>query len=116
VIFRQEHPPGRIGLSDFTDMSALGITIAGERFDHRLYHFRLAFSGFELPSDVAHVSAVMFAISYTFAMIVALICGLASDLTSDTRSTLLLIAISALPLLVFPPFIQFPRHEALRRS
>jgi transposase InsO family protein len=47
VIFRQEHPPGRMGLSDFTDMGALGITIAGEPFDHRLYHFRLAFSGFE---------------------------------------------------------------------
>jgi hypothetical protein len=47
VIFRQEHPPGRMGLSDFTDMGALGITIAGEHFDHRLYHFRLAFSGFE---------------------------------------------------------------------
>ena len=25
----------------------LGVTIAGEPFDHRLYHFRLAFSGFE---------------------------------------------------------------------
>jgi hypothetical protein len=47
VIFRQEHPPGRMGLSDFTDMGALGITIAGEPLDHRLYHFRLAFSGFE---------------------------------------------------------------------
>ena len=47
VIFRQEHPPGRMGLSDFTDMGALGITIAGERLSHRLYHFRLAFSGFE---------------------------------------------------------------------
>ena len=46
VIFRQEHPPGRMGLSDFTAMGALGITIAGEPFDHRLYHFRLAFSGF----------------------------------------------------------------------
>ncbi len=46
VIFRQEHPPGRMGLSDFTDMGGLGITIAGEPFDHRLYHFRLAFSGF----------------------------------------------------------------------
>jgi len=46
VIFRQEHPPGRMGLSDFTDMGALGITIAGEPFEHRLYHFRLAFSGF----------------------------------------------------------------------
>ena len=27
-------------------MGGLGITIAGEPFDHRLYHFRLAFSGF----------------------------------------------------------------------
>ena len=47
VIFRQEHLPARMGLSDFTDMGALDITMAGERFDHRLYHFRLAFSGFE---------------------------------------------------------------------
>lgn len=47
VMFAQEHPPGRMGLSDFTDMGELEITIAGERLDHRLYHFRLAFSGFE---------------------------------------------------------------------
>jgi hypothetical protein len=47
VIFRQEHPPGLMGLSDFTDTSALNITIAGQVFEHRLYHFRLAFSGFE---------------------------------------------------------------------
>ena len=47
VIFRQEHPPGRMGQSDFTDMCGLGITIAGEPFEHRLYHFRLPFSGFE---------------------------------------------------------------------
>ena len=46
VMFRQEHPPGRMGLSDFTDMAALGVTIAGEPLAHRLYHFRLAFSGF----------------------------------------------------------------------
>src|ERR1700681_1527097 len=47
VIFRQEHGPGRLGLSHFTDTSALGITIAGVALAHRLYHFRLAFSGFE---------------------------------------------------------------------
>ena len=47
VIFRQVHEPGRMGLSDFTDMAELGVTIAGERLDHRLYHFRLAYSGFE---------------------------------------------------------------------
>ena len=47
VIFRQEHEPGRLGLSDFTDTSALGVTVAGVVLGHRLYHFRLAFSGFE---------------------------------------------------------------------
>jgi hypothetical protein len=34
-------------LSDFTDMGELAISIAGVRLDHRLYHFRLAWSGFE---------------------------------------------------------------------
>ena len=47
VIFRQEHPPGRLGLSDFTAMGDLGVSIAGAPLDHRLYHFRLAFSGWE---------------------------------------------------------------------
>ena len=47
VIFRQVHEPGRMGLSDFTDMGDLGVTIAGQPLDHRLYHFRLAYSGFE---------------------------------------------------------------------
>jgi transposase InsO family protein len=46
VMFRQEHPPGRMGLSDFTDTSVLGIMVAGIVLEHRLYHFRLAFSGF----------------------------------------------------------------------
>ena len=47
VIFRQEHPPGQQALSDFTDATELGVTIAGVPLDHRLYHFRLAFSGWE---------------------------------------------------------------------
>jgi hypothetical protein len=47
VMFRQDHPPGRMGLSDFTDMAALGVIVAGEPLAHRLYHFRLAFSGFQ---------------------------------------------------------------------
>ena len=36
-----------MGLSDFTDVADLGVTIAGELLDYRLYHFRLPFSGFE---------------------------------------------------------------------
>jgi hypothetical protein len=34
-------------LFDFTDMGDHGISIAGVSLDHRLYHFRLAFSGWE---------------------------------------------------------------------
>lgn len=47
VIFRQVHEPGRMGLSDFTEMDDLNIHIAGVRLEHRLYHFRLVYSGFE---------------------------------------------------------------------
>lgn len=45
VIFRQTHPPGRMGLSDFTELKQATITIAGQPFPHLLYHFRLAHSG-----------------------------------------------------------------------
>lgn len=47
VIFRQEHPPGQQGLSDFTDAKELGVTIADVPLHHRLYHFCLAFSHWE---------------------------------------------------------------------
>lgn len=47
VIFRQVHEAGRMGLSDFTEMGDLGVTVAGVLLDHRLYHFRLVCSGFE---------------------------------------------------------------------
>ena len=44
VIFRQRHEPGRQGLSDFTQLKRTTITIAGQRFKHLLYHFRLIYS------------------------------------------------------------------------
>ncbi len=47
VMFRQVHEAGRMGQSDFTEMSELGVTVAGLPLDHRLYHFRLVCSGFE---------------------------------------------------------------------
>lgn len=46
VIFRQIHEPGRLGLSDFTDMSSLGITIAGQPLDHLL-----TISGLSIPAS-----------------------------------------------------------------
>jgi hypothetical protein len=47
VIFRQVQEPGRMGLSDFTEMGDLAVRVAGVELDHRLYHYRLACSGFE---------------------------------------------------------------------
>ena len=71
VIFRQDHPPGQQGLSDFTDMADLGIHIAGELLAHRLYHFVLAYSAWE------HAEVVLGGESYT-----ALACGLQTALWS----------------------------------
>ncbi|MEK6205031.1 MAG: IS21 family transposase, partial [Amylibacter sp.] len=44
VMFRQEHIAGQQGLSDFTQLKRVTITLAGVVFKHLLYHFRLAFS------------------------------------------------------------------------
>lgn len=45
VYFAQEHPPGRLGLSDFTVCDELAVEIGGAPFSHRLYQFALAHSG-----------------------------------------------------------------------
>lgn len=52
VIFRQTQEVGQVGLSGFTDMGELGVTIAGVPLDHRLYHFPLIYCGFELAHFV----------------------------------------------------------------
>ena len=47
VFFAQTHEPGRLAESDFTHMGDLGVTIAGEPFDHLVYHFVLTYSNWE---------------------------------------------------------------------
>jgi transposase InsO family protein len=47
VIFPQQQVPGRLCLSDFTHMGDLNVRIAGEPLPHMLYHFRLAYSGWQ---------------------------------------------------------------------
>ncbi len=47
VMFKIEHPPGEMGLSDFTHLKGVTITVAGQPFHHLLYHYRLAFSGWQ---------------------------------------------------------------------
>jgi len=45
VYFEQEAVPGREAQLDFTHAKSLGVTIAGEPFDHLLFEFLLRFSG-----------------------------------------------------------------------
>lgn len=47
VYFGQKHTPGKLCASDFTHMTELGITIAGQTFEHLVYHFVLTYSNWE---------------------------------------------------------------------
>jgi MFS transporter, CP family, cyanate transporter len=61
------------------------------------------------PGEVARVSAAMFTISYASAMAVAVIGGLAWDLTGVERAAFLPIVLSALPLILLAPTLTFDR-------
>ena len=45
VMFLQHHQPGVLGISDFTLLKGQPITIASAVLEHRLFHFRLPYSG-----------------------------------------------------------------------
>ncbi|MCP3924321.1 MAG: IS21 family transposase [Desulfobacterales bacterium] len=47
IYFEQEHKPGILCASDFTDMNNLNVTICGQLFKHKLYHFVLTYSNWE---------------------------------------------------------------------
>lgn len=47
IFFPQVHQPGELSESDFSHMDFLGVTIAGCRFDHMIYHFVLPYSNWE---------------------------------------------------------------------
>jgi hypothetical protein len=47
VFFSQVHEPGRLCQSDFTHLTELGVTVAGQPFDHMIYHFVLTYSNWE---------------------------------------------------------------------
>jgi hypothetical protein len=47
VFFDQVHAPGELGASDFTCMNDLHVTLAGQPFDHLVYHFVLTYSNWE---------------------------------------------------------------------
>lgn len=47
VMFMLRHEPGVMGLSDFTKLKGMKITIKGQSFEHLIYHYRLAYSGWQ---------------------------------------------------------------------
>ena len=47
VFFAQVHHPGDLSASDFSDMSGLDVTIAGQLHPHMVYHFVLTYSNWE---------------------------------------------------------------------
>lgn len=47
VMFKIRHEPGEMGISDFTHLKGVSITIQGKPFVHLLYHYRLAYSGWQ---------------------------------------------------------------------
>jgi hypothetical protein len=59
IMFRQSKEAGRLGLSDFTELGDIDITLAGQPLDHRLYHFRLPYSGW------SHIKVILGGESYT---------------------------------------------------
>lgn len=59
VYFAQEHPPGRLGLSDFTVCDGLAVEIGGAPFPHRLHQFALAHSGWRHASVVTSGESFM---------------------------------------------------------
>ena len=59
VMFPQRHEPGQQGLSDFTVLKDVKVTVRGHELDHRLHHFRLAYSGW------CHVRVILGGESYT---------------------------------------------------
>lgn len=47
VMFELRHEPGMMGFSDFTELTKVVVTIAGQPLEHRIYHYRLAYSGWQ---------------------------------------------------------------------
>ena len=68
------------------------------------------------PADVARVSAAVFTISYTQALLVSVLSGAAWDLGGTPRFAFLPMAINTLPLLFLSPLIRFHRPPSAAAS
>jgi len=63
------------------------------------------------PAETARLSAAMFTISYSEALLTSVLSGAAWDLSGSARAAFLPIAVSALPLLFVPTLVRFHRLQ-----
>jgi CP family cyanate transporter-like MFS transporter len=63
------------------------------------------------PADVARMSAAMFTVGYSEALVISVLSGAAWDIVGSPRFAFLPIALSVLPLLVIPWFVPFGRQR-----
>jgi MFS transporter, CP family, cyanate transporter len=68
------------------------------------------------PADIGRMSAAVFAISYTQALLVSVLSGAAWDLGGTPRFAFLPMAINTLPLLFLSPLIRFRRAQSAAAS
>ena len=85
VMFLQEHRAGVLGISDFTLLKGEPITVAGEVLEHRLFHFRLPFSGW-CHVAVIHGGESFVALSEALQNALALCGGVPAEHRTDSLS------------------------------
>jgi hypothetical protein len=85
VMFLQEHRAGVLGISDFTLLKGESITIAGEVLEHRLFHFRLPFSGW-CHVEVIHGGESFVALAEALQNALALCGGVPAEHRTDSLS------------------------------
>ncbi len=85
VMFLQEHRAGVLGISDFTLLKGAPITIGGEVLEHRLFHFRLPFSGW-CYVEVIHGGESFVALSEALQNALAACGGLPAEHRTDSLS------------------------------
>ena len=85
VMFLQEHRAGVMGISDFTLLKGAPITVGGEVLEHRLFHFRLPYSGW-CHVEVIHGGESFVALSEALQNALALCGGVPAEHRTDSLS------------------------------
>jgi len=85
VMFLQQHQPGVLGISDFTLLKGDAITISGQVLEHRLFHFRLPYSGW-CHVEVIHGGESFVALSEALQNALAACGGVPAEHRTDSLS------------------------------